>query len=433
MTKNYFITICFTLLMGWSVSASSQGINFFKGTFDEALAKAKQENKLVFVDFYATWCGPCKQMVEKVFTDEEVGKYMNEKFVCMQIDVEKEGWQKETAGTFNVTVLPTLIFFKADASVVSRLAGAREKADFLNAAKVVCGEQLSFEKLYDRAKSKKDLADMQLVLKQAPDYVGGLQGMEAQKWIVRIDKLYAEYTKAKMGLDFINKEDFQIVSKFNKKNVKDDAVMNFIAKNLETYMNKLGEAPGILLVEHNNNVIGDLAKAGKEEYKKYLERINGDLEAAYAIMPTGTLTPYEKFKYYYDGMYLLSYKKDVASYVELMNKYLAALGDQVGANDYGEIAQNMYVMSKGKLNDEQLGQVKDWLVKAMQYEGTGLIDRINFVTMLGDTYKALKQFDKAKDAYNQGYMEALQIENKMRSAQIQLIMKRKLQALELAK
>ena len=433
MTRKYIMMICFTLLMGWSVSASSQGISFFKGTFDEALAKAKQENKLVFVDFYATWCGPCKQMAEKVFTDEEVGKYMNDRFVCMQIDVEKEGWQKETAGNFNVTVLPTLIFFKADASVASRLAGAREKADLLNAARVVCGEQLSFEKLYDRAKSKKDLADMQLVLKQAPDYVGGLEGMEAQKWIVRIDKLYAEYAKMKMGPDFINKEDFQIVSKFNKKNVKDDAVMNFMAKNLEAYMNKLGEAPGILLVEYNNKIIEQLSKAGKEEYKKYLERINGDLEAAYAIMPTGALTPYEKFKYYYDGMYLLAYKKDAASYVELMNKYLAALGDQVGANDYGEIAQNMYVMSKGKLNNEQLGQVRDWLVKAMQYEGTGLIDRINFVTMLGDTYKALKQFDKAKEAYNQGYMEALQIENKMRSAQVQMIMKRKLQSLELAK
>lgn len=433
MTRKYIMMICFTLLMGWSVSASSQGISFFKGTFDEALAKAKQENKLVFVDFYATWCGPCKQMAEKVFTDEEVGKYMNDKFVCMQIDVEKEGWQKETAGNFNVTVLPTLIFFKADASVASRLAGAREKADLLNAARVVCGEQLSFEKLYDRAKSKKDLADMQLVLKQAPDYVGGLEGMEAQKWIVRIDKLYAEYAKMKMGPDFINKEDFQIVSKFNKKNVKDDAVMNFMAKNLEAYMNKLGEAPGILLVEYNNKIIEQLSKAGKEEYKKYLERINGDLEAAYAIMPTGALTPYEKFKYYYDGMYLLAYKQDAASYVELMNKYLAALGGQVGANDYGEIAQNMYVMSKGKLNNEQLGQVRDWLVKAMQYEGTGLIDRINFVTMLGDTYKALKQFDKAKEAYNQGYMEALQIENKMRSAQIQMIMKRKLQSLELAK
>ena len=431
--KRYFMMLCFTLFMGWSMVGNGQGIQFFKGTFDEALVKAKEEKKLIFVDFYAVWCGPCKQMVEKVFVDEEVGKFMNDKFVCMQVDVEKAGWQKETAEKYNVTVLPTLIFFKADASVVTRLAGARDKADFLHSAKVVTGEQLSFEKLYDRAKSKKDLADMQLVLKQAPEYVGSLQGMDAQKWIVRIEKMYNEYTKAKMGPDFINKEDLQIVSTFNRKNVKDDAVMEFMVKNLESYMNKLGEAPGILLVEYNNNIIGDLAKAGKEEYKKYLERINGELEAAYAIMPTGTLTPYEKFKYYYDGMYLLSYKKDVASFVELMNKYLAALGDQVGANDYGEIAQNMYVMSKGKLNNEQLGQVKEWLVKAMQYEGPGLIDRINFVTMLGDTYKALKQFDKAKDAYNQGYMEALQIENKMRSAQIQMIMKQKLEALELAK
>lgn len=431
--KRYFMMLCFTLFMGWSIAANGQGIQFFKGTFDEALAKAKQEKKLVFVDFYAVWCGPCKQMVEKVFVDEEVGKFMNDKFVCMQIDVEKAGWQKETAERYNVTVLPTLVFFNSNATVVSRLAGAREKVDFLNGAKVACGEQLSFTKLYDRAKSKKDLADMQLVLKQAPEEVGGMQGIEAQKWIVRIDKLYGEYVKAKMGPDFINKEDLKIVQTFNKTNVKDDAVMEFIAKNLETYMNRLGEAPGILMVEYNNAVIEQLAKAGKDEYKKWLERINGDLEAAYAIMPTGSLTPYEKFKYYYDGMYLLSYKKDVASYVELMNKYLAALGDQVGANDYGEIAQNMYVMSKGKLNNEQLGQVKDWLVKAMQYEGTGVIDRINFVTMLGDTYKALKQYDEAKEAYNQGYMEALQIENKMQAAQLQMIMKRKLEALELAK
>ena len=265
--RKYVMMICFSLFMGWSMSGQGQGIKFFEGTFDEALAKAKQEKKLVFVDFYATWCGPCKQMAEKVFTDEEVGKFMNERFVCMQIDVEKTGWQKETAEKFNVTVLPTLIFFKGDASVVSRLAGAREKADFLNLAKVATGEQLSFEKLYDRAKSKKDLADMQLVLKQAPEYVGGLQGMEAQKWIVRIDKLYNEYTKAKMGPDFINKEDFQIVSKFNKKSVKDDAVMEFMVKNLETYMNKLGEAPGILLVEYNNNVIGELARAGRTSIK----------------------------------------------------------------------------------------------------------------------------------------------------------------------
>ena len=422
------------LLLCTSMSGFSQGIEFFKGTFNEALTKASNEGKLVFVDFYATWCGPCKQMAEKVFPDEELGKYMNEKFVCLQIDVEKEGWQKEVAEKYNVTVLPTLVFFKLDSTVASRLAGAREKAELLNAAKVARGEELSFEKLYDRAKSKKDLADMQNLLKQAPEYVGGLQGMEAQKWIVRVEKMYNEYVKAKMGPDFINKEDLAIVNRFNKKNVKDDAVMEFITKNLNTYLEKLGEAPGILLVEYNNNIIGDLAKAGKNEYKKYLDRIQGDLKAAYDIMPTGNkLTPYEKFKYYYDGMYLLSYKMDVPSYVKLMGKYIETMGDQMGANDYGEIAQNMYQMTKGKLTNDQLGQLKDWLVKALQYDNIVLLDKINFVTMLGDTHKALKQYDEAKEAYNQAYMESLKFESKRQMMMVQMVIKRKLQALELAK
>ena len=425
--------VCIMLLCT-SMSGFSQGIELFKGTFNEALTKASNEGKLVFVDFYATWCGPCKQMAEKVFPDEELGKYMNEKFVCLQIDVEKEGWQKEVAEKYNVTVLPTLVFFKLDSTVASRLAGAREKAELLNAAKVARGEELSFEKLYDRAKSKKDLADMQNLLKQAPEYVGGLQGMEAQKWIVRVEKMYNEYVKAKMGPDFINKEDLAIVNRFNKKNVKDDAVMEFITKNLNTYLEKLGEAPGILLVEYNNNIIGDLAKAGKNEYKKYLDRIQGDLKAAYDIMPTGNkLTPYEKFKYYYDGMYLLSYKKDVPSYVKLMGKYIETMGDQMGANDYGEIAQNMYQMTKGKLTNDQLGQLKNWLVKALQYDNIVLLDKINFVTMLGDTHKALKQYDEAKEAYNQAYMESLKFESKRQMMMVQMIIKRKLQALELAK
>ena len=210
--------------------------------------------------------------------------------------------------------------------------------------------------------------------------------------------------------------------------------MEFMAKNLSSYLNNLGEIPGVLLVEYNNNIIGELAKAGKSDYKKYLDRIKGDLKMAYDIMPTGSskLTPYEKFKYYYDGMYLLSYKKDVPSYIKLMRKYIETMGDQMGANDYGEMAQNMYQMTKGRLNDEQLMQAKEWLVKAMQYETETLSERINFLTMLGDTYKALKQFKEAKEAYNQAYVESLKLEDKHQGMMVQMLVKRKLQALELA-
>ena len=57
---------------------NTTGISFFKGTFEEALVKAKQENKPLFVDFYAVWCVPCKKMAKTVFTQEAVGKYFNE-------------------------------------------------------------------------------------------------------------------------------------------------------------------------------------------------------------------------------------------------------------------------------------------------------------------------------------------------------------------
>ena len=78
-------------------------------------------------------------------------------------------------------------------------------------------------------------------------------------------------------------------------------------------------------------------------------------------------------------------------------------------------------------------QAKEWLVKAVQYENVALLDRVNFVTMLGDTYKALKQLEEAKEAYNQAYMESLKLEDKRQGMMVQMMVKRKLQALELEK
>ena len=53
------------------------GIVFFKGSLKDAKAKAKKENKLIFIDCYTTWCGPCKNMSKKTFVNKEVGEYYN--------------------------------------------------------------------------------------------------------------------------------------------------------------------------------------------------------------------------------------------------------------------------------------------------------------------------------------------------------------------
>lgn len=66
----------------------AEGIAFFHGTWQETLAKAKSENKLVFVDFYTQWCGPCLNMAQTVFVLPEVGAFYNANFVSAKIDTE---------------------------------------------------------------------------------------------------------------------------------------------------------------------------------------------------------------------------------------------------------------------------------------------------------------------------------------------------------
>lgn len=64
-----------------ALAVSAQGIEFFHGTYDEALEKARTGNKQIFVDVYTSWCGPCKKMAKEVFTLPEVGTYFNEHFI----------------------------------------------------------------------------------------------------------------------------------------------------------------------------------------------------------------------------------------------------------------------------------------------------------------------------------------------------------------
>lgn len=87
------------------------------------LEKAKQEGKMVFVDFYADWCLPCKLMEEDVFTDPEIGKLFNENFLNMHVDGES-GAGSNLVSIFEVKVYPTLLFLDADGKVIVRKEGA---------------------------------------------------------------------------------------------------------------------------------------------------------------------------------------------------------------------------------------------------------------------------------------------------------------------
>lgn len=119
--------ICIILLVG--LSLRSQGIEFFQGEWKDALEKAKQEDKLLFVDAYAKWCGPCKVMSKNVFPVPEVGDFFNKNFINLKLDMEES--DGVTFGfKYPVSAYPTMYFIDGEGKVVKVAKGGR-KADAL--------------------------------------------------------------------------------------------------------------------------------------------------------------------------------------------------------------------------------------------------------------------------------------------------------------
>ena len=77
---------CWMIAVILPLSSFAQGVDFKELTMQEALALAGKEKKMIFIDFYTTWCGPCKMMSSEVFTLEQVWTYFNRVFVNMKVD-----------------------------------------------------------------------------------------------------------------------------------------------------------------------------------------------------------------------------------------------------------------------------------------------------------------------------------------------------------
>ncbi len=116
--------------------ASPNGIKFRSGSLNSNLAKAKSENKPVFLDFYTTWCAPCKYLDQDVFSHQFVYDYYNDNFINLKIDAEK-GEGPKIKDKYFVSAYPTLIFLDSEGNEIERHVGGTGTTKVMNMAKKV--------------------------------------------------------------------------------------------------------------------------------------------------------------------------------------------------------------------------------------------------------------------------------------------------------
>lgn len=145
------------LLLFSAVTAFAQeAIKFEELPFKDLIAKAKKEKKIVFLDAYASWCGPCKMMERNVFTQKSVGDYFNANFVNARFDMEK-GEGRDIAVKYGVRSYPTYLFLNGDGELVSQNFGYMEGSMFLTMAQDVNSPNNKKGSLKERfAKGEKD-------------------------------------------------------------------------------------------------------------------------------------------------------------------------------------------------------------------------------------------------------------------------------------
>lgn len=135
--KKIFLAAFLCLLVCRSVVAQDSGIKFIEDkSWQDLLTMAGENNKLIFLDCYTTWCGPCKAMAKEVFPLPEVGSFMNANFINTKFDMEKgEGIELNKKYKKYIPGFPTYLLINAKGEVIHQVAGYNAAEKFITKIK----------------------------------------------------------------------------------------------------------------------------------------------------------------------------------------------------------------------------------------------------------------------------------------------------------
>jgi thioredoxin-related protein len=234
-------------------------IHFIDNDLTTALEQSKTEAKLVFIDAYTTWCGPCKMMDRDVFSDSAVGQFFNANFVNLKLDMEK-GSGIKLAQKYQIRGYPSFLFINSEGVLIHQGIGYQPVPSFMHMGAVALdpNKQLpALEKAYLNGDRSEDLLyNYTNALIEARDekskiigeeYLAGQESWTTRKNMELIAQLASEY---------------------------DDPYFNFIVNKRHLFIKEFGEGrvDGIILRHIENHLLTNIEKVDMVKAKQIYDQ-----------------------------------------------------------------------------------------------------------------------------------------------------------------
>ncbi|MBO9573987.1 MAG: thioredoxin family protein, partial [Chitinophagaceae bacterium] len=204
---------------------NSSGIKWITDlSWQQVKQKAKQENKHIFLDVFATWCGPCKEMDKRVYVNDTVGDFFNSRFISVKVQTDQtqndgeqvKKWYEDAqviSKQYRVLSLPTFIFLSSNGSIVHKALGFHNVEKFISEATIALQPGQAYIDPYcefdqleaDYNEGKKDYGRMLYMIKAARELgKTAFEKLLIQDFCTYLETTSDRYLYAKENMEFLN-------------------------------------------------------------------------------------------------------------------------------------------------------------------------------------------------------------------------------------
>ncbi len=328
-------------------TALGQGITFTQGKWQEILAKAQAENKPIFVDFYAEWCGPCKFMSKNVFTDAEVGDYYNAHFISVKIDAEKE--EPELVRTSRIDAYPSLYYFSPDGTVINKNIGALDKTGFIALGKKVLRGRSALNELPAlKAKYEADTNDAAA----ARSYLLALAQTDAGS---EASTIAGRYLSGLSDAELQEADNWTIIQKFV--NNSDSREFKYVLNHAGVFAEKYGKSLEEFVIKHMDAALTNAVR------QKSIEKAK-EAKGMYVTLMKAT-NPQAREAGFYEGIIDMFYQQGIeneAGYISALIRWMEAYN----LNERNELMRRSLEIASRSKEATPLAKAREWSAKALQ-------------------------------------------------------------------